>query len=735
MTTRRSRPLRRSTLSLAVRHALFLSAVPLAAGFAAPAFAQSSDAGNPAVDASALPTVTATAPAAPSDTPPPYPGGQVASGARLGIFGNQRLIDVPFSVTSYTAQAIEDQQARTLADVLDDDPAVRSAFGYGNFSQTFVIRGFPLNGDDIGLNGLFGLAPRQLVNVDAVERVQVFKGASAFVNGVTPSGSGIGGSIDLELKRATDKPITRITVEGTASGEIGAHADVGRRFGSEGQFGIRVNTSAMGGETAIDGEHRRSRDTSVALDYRGDKLRVSADFIYQRQRITDGRSVVYVTGAALPTVPSATYNYAQNWVYSELEDTVGMLRAEYDFAPNWTVYAAGGAHHTNEHGDYSSPSYNSTTGLTTASRLGVPYKSDSLAGELGVRGRFATGPVTHMVNAAGSITRVESGAAYDLSYPSFATSLYNTPQVARPAAAYVGGDFADPNTTSRVLIRSLAVSDTLGFLNDRILFTAGLRRQEINVNGYSYTGTQNAAYNDGITTPIFGVVFKPLDNVAIYANRSEGLAQGGTAPTGSINVGQALPPYRSKQVEAGVKYDAKTYGATLAFFQIKQPSAYTDPTTLVYGTNGTQRHRGVELSVFGEPVRGVRLLGGASYIDAKQQETANGATDGNSPIGVPNWLFNLRAEWDVPQLSGLTLSARMIHTGRQYLNATNTIELSSWNRFDLGARYRTRIANHETTFRATVFNVANKAYWASSLGGYLSQGAPRTLMLSLTTDF
>lgn len=699
----------------------------MTAGLAASALAQVRVPDGPPVDLDALPAVSASAPALPGEPPAPYAGGQIARDARLGILGSQRLVDVPFSVTSYTARAIENQQARTLADVLDNDPAVRSTIGFGDFSQVFNIRGFRLKGDDVGLNGLFGLAPQQLVNVDAVERVQVFKGTSAFLNGVTPTGSGIGGTVDLQMKRAAERPVARLTVNGTASGEVGAHVDLGQRFGAAGQFGIRVNTSAMGGETAIRGEHRRSRDASVSLDYRGDSVRLYADFLYQRQRITGGRPGVFVTGAALPPLPAATYNYSQTWVFSEFENSVAMLRGEYDVAPDWTVYAAGGIHHGNEHGYHSTPNYDGSTGQTTANRLGLRYKSDAAAGEIGMRGRFATGAITHSVNAAASITHVETLGAFNRSrYP---TRLYDPPQIAPPAAA------AAPRTTGRTLLRSVAMSDTFGFLNDRILLTVGLRRQQINVNGYAYDGGQTAAYDDGVTTPLLGVVFKPLDRLAVYANRSEGLTQGGTAPVDAINAGQVMPPYRAKQIEAGVKYDAKTYGATLALFQITQPSAYTDPVSLIYGSHGTERHRGVEIALFGEPLRDLRLLGGASYLAARQLDTGNPATDGKRPIGVPDWLFNLGAEWDVPRSGGLTLTVRTIYTGRQYVDPANALSLSPWQRLDLGARYRTRIANRATTLRATLFNATNRPYWASSLGGILSLGAPRTLMLSLTTDF
>src|SRR3546814_613441 len=57
--------------------------------------------------------------------PPVAPGGQAATGARLGILGNVDILDAPISITSYTAELLQDQQARTLADVLQSDPSVR----------------------------------------------------------------------------------------------------------------------------------------------------------------------------------------------------------------------------------------------------------------------------------------------------------------------------------------------------------------------------------------------------------------------------------------------------------------------------------------------------------------------------------------------------------------------------------------------------------------------------------
>ena len=704
----------------------------LAVAGALPSFALAQQAAP--APAESLPEVTVRAPAAAADqTPPAYAGGQVARGGRLGILGNQDMMDVPFSVTSYTAELMQNQQARSIADVLVNDPGVRSSYGFGNYAESFVVRGFQLTGDDISYNGLYGIAPRQLVAVEGLERVEVFRGASAFLNGVTPGGSGIGGGINLVPKFATDAPITQATLDYGSDAQVGGHIDIGRRFGEQKQFGVRINALARGGDTPVDRENRQQRLFTAGLDYQGDKVRLSADVGYQKQSIYGGRSIVQLNGTTLPAVPSASANYTQPWANSMLEDTYGTLRGEVDIAPAWTVYAGLGAHHTNEFGNYSTPTVDGN-GIGTAGRLTVPYKADTTSEEVGVRGRFETGPVKHQVNLAWSGMQTKKNAAYDFG-SSVPANLYDFVSAPRPGTILVGGNMTDPGTTGRTNLSSVAVSDTLSFLQDRVLLTLGVRQQNLSVRGYSYDGPQTSDYNRSATSPAFGLVVKPWRNISLYANHIEGLAQGPTPPTTVINRNDVFAPIKSKQDEAGVKWDSGKFGATLAVYQIKQPVGVTDAASNTFGMAGEQRNRGVELSGFGEPLPGVRVLAGMAYIDAKLTNTENGANNGNKAIGVPNYTLNLGAEWDLPWLAGATVTGRYLYTGRQYLDAANAVSIPSWNRFDLGARYTFKAAQQRYTVRALVENVANKAYWASTYGGYLLQGAPRTFKVAMTVDF
>ncbi|WP_130908360.1 TonB-dependent receptor [Pseudomonas sp. Sample_16] len=673
-----------------------------------------------------------------------YAGDQLARSARLGVLGNRDINDVPFSVVSFTAKTIEDQQARTVGDVLLNDASVRQSAGFGNFSQVFTIRGLPLTTDDISFNGLYGVLPRQIITTEALERVELFKGPNAFINGVAPGGSGIGGSVNLVPKRAQDTPTRSASLDYASDSQVGGHIDLGQRFGDDNRFGARVNLAQHGGDTAVDDESEHSQLIALGLDYRGERLRVSTDLGYQKQRINNGRSVVYPTGTKVPHAPSAKDNYAQDWTWSELEDTYGMVNGEYDLNDNWTAYAGGGAKHTRENGQYSSL-YVANDGSGKVGFLYSPHDEDNKSAIAGLNGHFNTGPVSHQMNVGLSGTWGEQRSAFEaiLVANRVNGNLYNPVQVPRPTNTYFGSDIHDPRIVGKNRVKSAAVSDTLGFIDDRILLTLGVRRQTLEVDAWNTTsGARTANYEESITTPVYGLVIKPWEHVSFYANRIEGLQQGPTSPsTGVTNPNEVFAPNRSKQTEAGVKLDWNSFGATLGVYRIEMPNSSTSTVTgnrlPTFSVDGEQVNKGVELNVFGEPLDGLRVLAGATWMDTEQKKTSNGLNDGNRAAGVPRFQYNLGADWDVPGIQGAALNARMLRTGGEYVNAANSLSIPAWTRVDLGARFGFTADDKYITLRANVENVANKAYWssASTSNNYLTQGEPRTLKLSATVDF
>lgn len=260
--------------------------------------------------------------------------------------------------------------------------------------------------------------------------------------------------------------------------------------------------------------------------------------------------------------------------------------------------------------------------------------------------------------------------------------------------------------------------------------------------GVFNTGVQNFGYDDSAITPVAGLVFRPSRRYSVYANYIEGLDRGDVAPlqvggNPIANAGEVFAPFKSKQVELGTKYDRGNFGGTLAVFRINKPNSIVVGD--LYRPDGEQRNQGVELSWYGEPLAGLRALGGATWMDAEAVRTQGGSNDGNPILGVPDFLANVGFEWDVPALESLTLDARAVYTSDQTLNATASVVLPSWTRIDVGARHSWLLGDSRLTLRARIDNLTGRDYWASAGGfpgaNYLVLAAPRTFTVSVSVDF
>ena len=722
--------------------------------FAAMAAAGSARAQVQAPDAAAsaaaqLPTVVvkASADASAGGLKAPYAGGQVARGGRVGILGSQDIMDTPFSITSYTNELIQDRQARSVGDVLQNDPTVRTARGFGNFQESYFIRGFILNSDDVAYNGLYSLLPRQYIATELFERVEVLRGASTFLNGANPSGGGIGGSINLLPKRAPNEPLTRVTAGWSSGNQYNVAADIARRFGPDQSTGVRVNVAQRNGGSGVDDEKADLSLAAVGLDWRSRDVRLSGDIGYQDNRLKRTRTNVSLDSGvtSVPAPPDASTNFAQPWSYSNERDLFGTLRGEYDITPTLTAWAAYGLRRSDEANSLANLTVtDAATGAGYTSRFDNTREDKVDTGELGLRGKLHTGPIGHEWVLSASYFKLDKKTAYVWDYfNTQATNLYNpvgTPLPAFVNPAFHGNDLASPALTGRTRLTSVAVGDTLSMLGDTVKLTLGLRHQTLDITNYAYDTGAATDYNKSRTSPMAGLVYKASKQLSLYANYIEGLTQGDTAsgtPPPS-NLGEVLPPYVSKQKEIGVKYDGGLLGGGVALFSTSKPRAYIDANN-VFTASGEDRHQGLELTVFGKPAQSLRLLGGFTTLDAKQKSTGSAATDGKRVIGVPRTQANVGAEWDVSAVQGLALDARVVHTGASYADAANTMEVQGWTRVDVGARYEMDLQGKLLTLRARIDNLADRSYWASVGGypgqGYLVVGAPRTFSLSASVDF
>ncbi|WP_235782660.1 TonB-dependent receptor [Bradyrhizobium murdochi] len=700
--------------------------------------------------------------------PAPYAGGQVATGGGLGLLGNRGVMDTPFNQTSYTAELIANQQARTIRDVLANDPSVRVVQAAGGGADTLFIRGFYLDSGDYLLNGLAGIAPYYSTGANFIERVEVLKGPSALLNGMTVGGQGVtsggavGGTVNLITKHAPDVDITRITGTYVSKSQFGEHIDVSRRYGEHKEWGVRLNSTYSNGNTPWNRQTDEFGNVHLGLDYRGENARMEVDVGYQADNLNPPLRffTVPATTTIIPPPPKAGHNFQVPWAYYAPTDFFSTVRGEVDVTDWMTAYAAFGYHDSNINYAYPSPNIsNAVPGLLAPNpaipatfQLGGLWSRpltgketfETLAGVAGLRATVDTGPVNHALNVNYAINdrtynqQVRTRSNNPLADVIF-WNLYNEPtNIPKPNFTTLSA-----SQTTNVQLKSVGVSDTMSILNNRVQLTVGVRRQTAGSELTNFLPTPanpSRPYEEtSLWTPAYALLVKPVENISLYANYIEGL-QTPVVVTGTFqNAGTVFPPSKTTQVETGVKIDTGRFTTTLSWFDITQPSVITVPGFPLPSRelNGRQRNRGAEINVFGEITPDIRLLGGAALIDGVQEKTENGTNDGKKAIGVPAVTANIGAEWDTPFVSGLTLTGRVIYTAPQYVNVTNTLSIPEWTRVDLGARYTfTSPWNGKPiVIRAGVENVFNKAYWASAYSGVITLAAPRTYLVSTEFNF
>lgn len=672
------------------------------------------------------------------ELPPAYAGGQVARGGRLGILGNRDMMDTPFSQTSYTSKLIKDQQVNNIVDALGNDPSVQSLPASAGHTQ-FAIRGFGVGADTFLFDGLPGLSQVSNLGVyssAAVERVEILRGPSALLNGAAAATGTVGGSVNLVPKRADDIPLTQLTTNYVSNSQVGGHADIGRRFGEDNKFGLRLNGLAESGDTPIDNHSREVKFLSLAGDYRSERFRSSIDLGYQDLDLQAGRRQMSVGSSvtALPSAPDNATNPNAPYEFSNSEFYFGTLQGELDISDDLTAFAKVGTGEAERKSFFVNRIFADNQGTLTVN--GTPgvwgHKYSTYTLQSGLRGNFETGPVSHQATIGYSWQQTKDRRAFgDTSSTQPTQNLYNPVYSSPPNSDSLGSYVLSDDTQ----LYGIVLADTLSILEERIQLTLGVRRQQIDTTSYDRrTGIQTSAYKEYAYTPLVGVVVKPRQNVSLYGNYIEALERGGTAPDGTVNAGEVFSPYASKGIEVGAKVDWGKITTTLAAFQISRPSSYTNPDTNVFVQDGEVRNRGLEFGFFGAPFQSLRLHGGLAYVDAVLVNTSTASNNGNKAAIAP-FQARLGIDWDVPYVNGLALNGQVRYASSQYINLQNTLKVSDWYQFDLGVRYTIeRGEAAPIVVRATVTNVLDSDNWIGQ-GSNVYFPEPRTFKLSATFNF
>lgn len=659
-----------------------------------------------------------------------------------GTFGDQRLLDTPFSVTVIPQELLIDQQVRALGDLARNDPSTIVSTPPG-FNDTINIRGYNLdNSTSYRREGLIfqNQVQSPFENKAAVE---IVKGPASVRYGFTPPG----GVVNYVLKRPTATPYSFAQVFGDSFGGYGIHLDTGGPISET--VGVRLNAVAAREATFVEGVAGPRLMASALVEWKpADNLVIDLDLEYQFRELE--QQAVISFGSFAPGVTpqqrrevlerfDPTTFIGQDFGTYPTSNVIGSLGARWEFSPGWTLHAR--AQQMRLERDQQAVTIRAGTlqanGDFVATTFFDPNQvRDPFSAEAFVTGAFDTFGLRQDIAVGVAYSRNPLRFSLTSASPILGSSnIFDPVRLARPAPETL---VVSPTVDATVFTQQAAFVSDLVTVTDWLKLFGALRyAEQKNEDRFNPAGTLEVTYRDTALTPNLGILVQPSERLTIYGNYAEGITTGVQIPVNAINFGSAafLEPARTSQYELGVKAELFS-GAlfTAAVFDISQPLAALDERDF-FAYIGDQRHRGIEATLSGQITPDLRLIAGGLYLDPTINNRANPAVDGRRPSGVPRYQANLFADYEVRAVPGLALNGGLFYTGERFADNINSFAIDGYVRLDLGARYAFDLAGNRLTARLNIRNVTDADFIEGTAFGQFLFGAPRAAIFSLAAEF
>lgn len=705
--------------------------------------------------------------------------------------GKANAFTAPITVVNYDEQALNNTEARTLVDaVAKKDASVWQFGGESNTLTGLYFRGYQLDSRQFSVNGLAGMYGTQGTASVQVGSAQLIKGASTAVNGMDPEGA-VSGSVNIETKKAADEGNRKIGLGWFSNNRAQGTFDLGQRFGENKAFGVRANGKLRHGDTPRHGYSEDNKEFAVNADYRGETLRVAFDSIYAKRKTNGGRARmqdIQNAGGRLFGAPDGKTNLLPSWNWQNTAGQTNMLTFEWDAFDNAQITGGIGYNKARYYGTLISPTVclNATSTCTDMQNTNASGKVTArnydyntgtarltdqyfrtLSMNLSARGEFETGPVTH--NWSTAFDRVIrqrktiNGSGNGNSKIEVKANENIANQLASFKADYPNSWAKTANLDANIKVNSLALSDTLGFVDNKYRLTLGGRFQAV-----EYTDKKKSQSGDAKRfSPMLMAAWVSQPDLVVYGNYMEDLERADIKTDDSGETTMAKPRV-SRQFEVGVRKNWGNFVTMLNAFQIKRPgywrgqtttNAKTKKKTLTYGDNsdfarykaqggaagdeqGMERSRGIEFNTYANLLNNtLRPTLGLMYLQSTVKNYPNAADNLVNGVQVANPRVIAKAglEWDTPFAKGLTLNGNVSYFGKSYQDTKKQYAFPSYTLVDVGARYKTKLGKNTLTVSSSVENLFNKNYWQVQRGqfdrSFAVVGMPRTYWLKAELDF
>jgi catecholate siderophore receptor len=292
-------------------------------------------------------------------------------------------------------------------------------------------------------------------------------------------------------------------------------------------------------------------------------------------------------------------------------------------------------------------------------------------------------------------------------------------------------DADDNDNHGRARIAAVYVQDQVE-LTPQWLAVLGLRYDNFDMDFTDHRGAgTRIETSDDLLSPRGGLIYKPAENLSLYASYSMTYVPRAGAQLSSLNpTNEALDPEEFENVEVGAKWDfSPALAFTAAVFQLDRKNVViadpNDPTVslLVDG----QRTEGVELGVSGQVNESWSIQGGYAYQDGHLSEDVGGTRLAQLPKHVAS-LWN---RYDFTPAWGVGLG--VIHQTEMFAAADNAVTLPEFTRVDAGVYYT---PNERYRMQLNVENLLDERYYPNAHNNNnITPGSPLAVRVGVTANF
>ena len=676
------------------------------------------------------------------------PGGYVKTKSAVGMLGDKDAMDTPFTTKDLTEKTIETFGGpnQPLQSILVNNPSVRLVGT--TLHNDFSIRGLKSTGTSTYVNGIPGLMTQFNSPTFFVEDIQFISGPNSGITGIpsTYESSSAGGIVNFVSKKAAEEPLTRYKQTFSGKGSFGEYLDVSRRFGKNNEWGVRINTELLNGETAIDKQDMEAQGIYANIDHRSEHTKTNLLAGYRHVNIEGGArwfTLKNVNGSPVaditkvPSAPDASKNYGIDGLAKEAEGYVIALNHEQQFADGWKWFTNFGFNDNKLQRNIIGAASNfviiNDKGDVNTNLMSTQTVTKNRFWQIGVNGQAQTGEVSHDVTLAVEKAWYTIGSSKN-SYSGKMGAIVGNIYEGNFQPNGVFFPTIETGTSSKKQYWGASIADTIKYKKSQLLL--GVHKHSATVDSYSAaTGKHSSSVDSDAVCPTYGYVYRPDQNTSLYASHSENFDTGtivSSAYTG--NAGSILDPAKTKQDEIGFKYENKGLFANIGLFKITQANniKVTKANGLDYLLqDGENEYKGIELSVAGKIAPKWSFMGGLMYLDAEQDKTQGGVNDGKAVNGVAKW--NAVGTLEYAADDSFSVVGRVLYNGKANI-FNEQLAVPSFTTYDLGVTYKTKINSVPVKLSAMCYNLTDKNYWTAHTGNGLILSNPRTFMLSATFD-